>query len=1281
MAYSPIFSQGEVQWSSSVDAGDEAGSSTGYADWIFDIIATQNGNLFAVGFAREDESGSSAHPDVPGYFLMNANGRVLKDVAVETNGHGPQGRFKDAMENSVAYYAAGSRAVNGASGALLVKVNKQTLEPDLVYDFIPAGYVAAKFVFVESLNNEYLLATGLAKDAAGIEHNLFVVFDVMGNYLCHYVTDNISVTSNSATIQATATESDGAGGFSIYYISKEIVNNVASSGHRRIDSDIRLGKLSFSPPCSFTTTTSQAYNSITQGSTLGQNAAPPVPGNIFYDHPPTNKLDKYAYGPMYRGIPGLERNFPNCSESAPIPGLSYIEDWSDGSEDNPVDMVISNGKIVITAGLNMTIMFTGTNTLLGKDAADGLNCSGNGCGSYDSRAYLWGEAYLMMFDKNNLHLDKATHLGTWSGGDFSIRLIKTTDGGFAVSGTVTGCTAENDGPIQGEQMMMVKLNANGDIEYRQHADGPGTGSCGFAIAQTADGGFVMAGNSEHDGPNNEENYCVIKVSAGNCRYQAADILPNNNLDYVIQSTEELWDADKTVNAHVVVPNGKKLRIVGKPDHQITIRFADSREAHSYKNRGMIGIEVQPGGQLVVNNAILTGWDCDGTEKMWDGISVIGQPALPQTTANQGDFLISYSTIKNARMGTVLGGLWVQNTPQTTTVPGTNSVNIAYSSSLESGGSFGGGKIFGINTNYEDCRRSVHFTKYAHNMSGSKFWNCRFASNGPLVDPNEMAQPAQSGWDDFVQRGTVSHVSAWSTRVQFSNCNFTGSTAIEGFARPLGIEGDDSKFIVLGGTMTDLRVGIDCRGITGGLLASSNVSGVTFNQCNQAINLRASVGDKITGNHFYIPVPNGVTADLPTGIFGVNTVNTLVENNDMHGDAPNKPGYGIVMRNTYNQGATIKGNDFFNILTGNQFEGQNQKLSASCNDYTNMGSEAWSCLPMSGALKEQGEVGSQGAKADNQFFDACPTSSTQNKHIYSEFAFLYYDKTGNAFRAMDDCVSDVVGLNTAFDGTLIACSPTVPPCDPPCDRLLWFAGTDKTLDQRNVAVRDLIHTGQDGDGNDLPARYDDAMTALRLRGLDEDRRIVTGTLLGQDRYTEAQMELALIGTGTNAENDAIRTYLNNLTIAGSDAHSLTNTQYTNTLAALNSKETTDAVLATNLQGLREGLWTPLVQMRKEGGKSEERTEDVIKQHIPFTNQVTVSPNPFDQRVIFNLSSLPELTYYEVIISNISGKQVANLNYEGGQILVWNATSIQPGVYFYSVRSSNGQIAAQGRLVKI
>jgi hypothetical protein len=163
-----------------------------------------------------------------------------------------------------------------------------------------------------------------------------------------------------------------------------------------------------------------------------------------------------------------------------------------------------------------------------------------GCFHYDAGDYLWGEAYLLFFNKD-LTLKKATHLGTMSGGDFTPKVIRTSDGGFAVSGTITGCP-DGLAPVSGdEHFIVIKTDKDGNIIWRKHYNGQGAGACGFGITESPDGGLVAAGNTTGDGDPLQENYCFIKFGS-DCDYGGATILPNSGKDYIVSANEPTWSS-------------------------------------------------------------------------------------------------------------------------------------------------------------------------------------------------------------------------------------------------------------------------------------------------------------------------------------------------------------------------------------------------------------------------------------------------------------------------------------------------------------------------------------------------------------------------------------------------------------------------------------------------------------------------------------------------------------------------------------------------------------------
>jgi hypothetical protein len=1268
LAFPAAFSQGGAQWTSSINVGDGDGAPPGpWADWILQVITTQEGNYLGVGFAREDEEGGT-HPDVPSYCLVGPNGNLLRDGVVEPI----TGRLSDVLEAANdSYYAVGGRATKG----LLLRINKTTLDA-VPFDVSPSNlfYDKARLSDISLLPTSQgvrLLCTGKASHDDGngntddYSSRWVAVFDLNGNM----IHDHVFPTSGYNEELSSAQFSTSASGLiEIFYTAYKMkTEDGGYLSHRRHDSDILVGKISYNPTNGDFTELSTAHNSISQGPRDEKANATVAVGDIFAQFPPTIH-DKYPYGPKYLGT-GFARDFENCNEPESANGF-YIEDWSDGSEDVPYNIGVTGDKIVVSALLNRLIIWENTNDALQGDNEPGVHCSATGCTTFDGDYYLFGEAYLLFFNKSDLSLTKATHLGTMTGGDFIPRMIQTADGGFAIAGTMTGCP-ENLPPVVGkENMAVILVNADGDVVSRKNYTGSANGSCGFGITQAPDGSILVAGNTENG---HEEDYLFIKTTI-NCDFGGATINPNSGNNYVLQNNET-WTTDQVVNANVVIPAGRTLTIQGTNVNKVTVRFADGKEKFGLANRSSLGIRVEIGGRLTLQNAILTGADCNGNPRMWDGISVAGNPAATQTQANQGWLVMLGSDIQNARWATVTADVWAgQTAPIVNNYAGTGTQSTVQTSTLHHGGN-GGGYVAAYYSHYINNHRSGIFMKYPHNQNKSKFLHTTFVSNGPLVDVNDMRPPVANNYNNNEPRGSWAHVSIWSTRVQFSGCDFSGSTSIIPDYRPFGIEGDDPK-IVASGTMTDLKVGIECRSPEGSILGNVNASGITFTNNIQSIILRNSVGDIIQNCHFNnIPVTGTISGLTPLGIGIVGSRGPLIKDNDFHGANSGKA-FGLVISNTSLYGATVKENKFFNIKSGSQFEGFNNALEASCNDYTDMGREAWSVVLSGGGgnLANQGGSNSNDKKADNEFFDPC--AGTTDSHIFSEFAFNYVENGNNPHPANVDCVSDVVNfVPSGFNDPPLSCFvPEPPPCWPPDCFLGNFEQSSKTIRDRNIALRGLIHQGFDGDGNDLPARYEDALAVLQSRNQPEDRVILIGSLASMGEYAQAQAALALL-PNSGTENTAYKAYMTNFLSGGSgDISAFSEAKYQNALTYLDDVNTSAQTMAQTLQLMRDGVYTPFIPI--EHAESAPRTVNIVAE----SSQQMVAPNPFASSVSFDLSKLSPETTYTIEVSDRFGRVIWSATSQGAESAIWNAASFANGQYYFTIRSATER-PRSGKLVKI
>jgi len=1204
---------------------------------------------------------------------------LLKDGVVDAvNNTGPSGRLYAVCEAANGYYAVGNFDGKG----IIVKIDKSTLDHQYA-TFVAGSNPGSRMGDILDVSGQYLVVSAWS----GGERWL-IIFDYNLNILNQEVLPSVGVDERMEAIKY---EIDG-GTLSIYFTGKEVVFvDGAFGSYRRSDSDIRVGKVEYNHQAgTFTYYSGSTHNSINQGMKDFEvidvgDVDDRLDGTIFKEYPPNNKVDHYPYGPMYINFP-FERTFVNCSESVPLANLEFVEDWSDGSDDEPYSMELTSNYIVVSALLNKLTMWDMNNDNLGGDADGGLRCNANSCSDFDSDYYLWGEGYLLFFDKNdpNLPLHHAVHLGTFSGGDFNPRMVKTPDGGFAIVGTVTGCPDGEPEVSGAEHIMVIQTDSEGNILWRKHFNGQGEGACGFGITVTPDGGLLVVGNTEGDGQEGEENFCFIKLGS-DCDY-AADVTPNNDRDYVLPN-DEVWNTDRTVNARVVVPAGRRLTISGTSTAPVTIRFADSREVYDFNNPAPIGILVQAGGLLYISYATLTGWDC-GQPKMWDGINIEGQPGLPQTITNQstssignqGYCRIVYSTIENARAGVIADAAWTGTFPPViTTFAGTGSQSTMQTSTYYHGADRGGAKIESFYSNFLNNRRGAIFMRYPHNWNTSKFWGTNFINNAPLVDPSMIAQSAPNIYNDNEPLGTSIHASIWSTRVSFSSCHFTGPSSFANAFKPIGIGGYDARIVSSGGDMTDLKIGIESATATGGLLANVIAVGTTFDKCVQGITLRNSAVDRIQNCVFTnIPESSLVQGMSPCGIFGQFCGATTVLNNDFTGSGGKS--IGVVMHNTGGNGADIRENEFFSSRFGNQFEGNNLELIARCNDYTNHDESAWSVVIDDNGnqgLHDQGIgpfIGQQ--KADNEFFDNCTGFS--DNHIYAEFAFDYYDKTGNMNHAEPDCVSDVVNFGFISDGSLIGCAVIDDPCDPPCDRKEQYFASQKTLWDRNRALQGLIHTGADSEDNLNPSRYDDVMDILLDRNQAEDRMLLVGTLYAQGDYTAAQSELNSL-QGTTTQINAYRDYMSNLLASESQVVDMPDAYYQTALDFLEEDGTSARAMAQNLHFLREAVYYPLEAIEPSSSRPAEGVSST-KSNQDKLAAWAITPNPFISQIQFRaLSATGQSASVEVF--NALGQKVWSAQIQSGNQVTWNfADGIPGGTYYYFIRSADGATQT-GKIVNL
>jgi hypothetical protein len=88
--------------------------------------------------------------------------------------------------------------------------------------------------------------------------------------------------------------------------------------------------------------------------------------------------------------------------------------------------------------------------------------------------------------------------------DDSNSLIQTSDGGYAIAGTTNSFGAG------GEDVYVVKLNANGNLQWTKTIGAKNKYSSKPSLIETSDGGYAIAGDTKSFGAG-EADICIVKL--------------------------------------------------------------------------------------------------------------------------------------------------------------------------------------------------------------------------------------------------------------------------------------------------------------------------------------------------------------------------------------------------------------------------------------------------------------------------------------------------------------------------------------------------------------------------------------------------------------------------------------------------------------------------------------------------------------------------------------------------------------------------------------------------
>jgi len=157
-----------------------------------------------------------------------------------------------------------------------------------------------------------------------------------------------------------------------------------------------------------------------------------------------------------------------------------------------------------------------TKTIGGKEFEDGYSLIQTADGGYaiagQTNSFGAGgyDVYVVKLDANgNLQWTKT--IGGKKDDVGLMSLIQTADGGYAIAGATNSFGAGNG------NVYVVKLDANGNLQWTKTVGGPGD-EIGFSLIQTSDGGYAIAGSTFSFGAGDEDVYVVKLDANGNLQW-------------------------------------------------------------------------------------------------------------------------------------------------------------------------------------------------------------------------------------------------------------------------------------------------------------------------------------------------------------------------------------------------------------------------------------------------------------------------------------------------------------------------------------------------------------------------------------------------------------------------------------------------------------------------------------------------------------------------------------------------------------------------------------------
>ncbi len=474
------------------------------------------------------------------------------------------------------------------------------------------------------------------------------------------------------------------------------------------------------------------------------------------------------------------------------------------------DIIFANdGSLAVSAFVNYVGVGWYGNRWIIKDTWDVF-------GDYDE--YSDVDGYLLKLNPSTLAMTGFgnKNIGHFSGKDFRTKVIQNKYDEFIISGSSADVYGSGDPNLPdrfddyGTNIFIVCAgdDAGSDVWRRSLVAWPKEDmTCVFGLAKTADDGYVICGDNYECG----DDWSVTKfaptfqeklASLGTYEKFGLGYIP----DIYVLPSSQTWSSLKLIGSKVVVPSGVTLTI-----QNTSVLFAASDQLWDYymfnnnasengtydrsdhkvtpmANGMMVGIEVQPGGNLIIDGSTLGSVNnlSLGDRNMWDGIVLLGDASHTGLGYQGRVTMTNNSTIEDARYGIYVASNWRTYQQQHPTVTGglgsESFLTYTISSRYNGYANAGGGRVLADNTTFKNCRNGVNFQNAPIGLYQSAFESCTFESdaNGMgdicfYTDENGDAIPANT------------HFAAWNVKnLRVSDCDFTCNTIFDEDKRPIGL---------------------------------------------------------------------------------------------------------------------------------------------------------------------------------------------------------------------------------------------------------------------------------------------------------------------------------------------------------------------------------------------------------------------------------------------------------------------------------------------------------------